>query len=234
MQPKYLVTAAFAMLALPTAARAQDANEDSPAITLSADATVVSDYRFRGVSLSNGDYAVQGSVTVSTRQGFYASAWASNIAEYGGAKTEVDVTGGWSGALGPLTADVNVVGYYYPNGEGVNYYEVGGSLSKEFGPLGAKVGVAYSPKQDNIGGIKNTYIYGEASYALPVLPITLNAHVGHEDGVYSGKVDYAVGASVKYAPFTFGVSYIKVDSDPLDELGELAGNKMLFSVKAGF
>lgn len=222
------------MLALPTVAHAQGANDDKAAITLSAEVGAVSDYRFRGVSLSNGDYAVQGSVTVSTSQGFYGSAWASNIAEYGGAKAEVDVTAGWTGALGPVTADVNVVGYYYPNGTGVNYYEVGGSLSKEFGPIGAKVGAAYSPKQDNLGGVKNTYLYGEASYAMPLLPLTFTAHVGHEDGLYKAKVDYSVGATFKYAPFTLGVNYIKVDSDPLDDLGELAGNKLLFSVKAGF
>lgn len=237
MKLKYLAATAFAVLALPTVAQAQDAqkaDDDSPAITLSGELGVVSDYRFRGVSLSDNDFAVQGGLTLNTEMGFYSSVWASNIAEYGGAKTEIDVTGGWSGPVGPLTADVNVVGYFYPSGEGVNYYEVAGSLSKEFGPLGTKVGVAYSPKQDNIGGVDNTYVYGEANYAITGLPVTLNAHVGYEDGVYSGKTDFAVGATVEYAPFTLGVSYITVDSDPLDELGDLAGDKVLFSLKAGF
>lgn len=155
--------ASLSMLAFANSAQAQD---NSAPVTLSGEIGVVSDYRFRGVSLSNNDFAVQGGVTVSSRPGFHASVWASNIADYNGAKTEIDLTAGWSGSVGPLTADVNVVGYLYPSGEAVNYYELAGSLSKAFGPLEAKVGVAYSPKQDNIGGVDNTYVYGEANYLI--------------------------------------------------------------------
>lgn len=228
------VATAFSALLFSGVAQAQEQKSDSAPVTVSGEIGVVSDYRFRGVSLSNNDFAVQGGVTVSTRPGFYANVWASNIADYGGAKAEFDLTAGWSGAVGPLTADVNVVGYLYPNGEAVNYYEVAGSLSKEFGPLETKVGVAYSPTQDNIGGVDNTYVYGQANYAIKGTPVTLNARVGYEDGVYNGKTDFAVGAEVKKSAFTLGVSYITVNSDPADELGDLASDKVLFSLKAGF
>ena len=36
------------------------------------------------------------------------------------------------------------------------------------------------------------------------------------------------------AVFTLGVSYIKVDSDPADALGTLAGDKAVLSVKGKF
>lgn len=235
MRFKYTsVAIALAMLGFAGSAQAKDSADSSAPVTVSGDIGIVSDYRFRGVSLSNNDFAVQGGVTVSTQPGFYASAWASNIADYGGAKAEIDLTAGWSGPVGPLTADVNVVGYFYPGGEAVNYYELAGSLSKAFGPLEAKVGVAYSPKQDNIGGVDNTYLYGEANYAITGMPVTLNARIGHEDGVYTGKTDYSVGADVALSVFTLGVSYIAVDSDPADELGDLAGDKALVTLKASF
>lgn len=231
---KFAVILAGIALGLPAVAQADSRNENSAPFTLSGEVGVVSDYRFRGVSLSNGDFAVQGSLTLSSRSGFYASAWASNIAEYNGAKTEVDLTAGWSGPVGPLTADVSVIGYVYPNGQGANYYELAGSLSRNFGPLGAKVGVAYSPKQDNLGSTTNKYVYGEASYALAGTPVTLNAHAGYETGVYNAKKDYSVGATMDIAVFTLGVSYIKVDSDPADALGTLAGDKAVLSVKGKF
>ena len=44
----------------------------------------VSDYRFRGISLSNKDPAFQPSVTVTHKSGAYASVWGSNIADNGG------------------------------------------------------------------------------------------------------------------------------------------------------
>ena len=54
---------------------------DDGAFDITATATVVSDYRFRGVSLSDRDPAVQGSVDITYR-GFYAGAWASSISRY--------------------------------------------------------------------------------------------------------------------------------------------------------
>ncbi len=229
---KYLTISAISMLALSVSTQAH-AQEAKP-FDLSAEVAVVSDYRFRGVSLSNEDFALQGSVALSTQSGFYGSVWASNISEYGGAKTEVDLAAGWAGALGPLSADVSVVGYLYPNGEGVNYYELAGSLSKEFGPLGTKVGMAYSPKQNNIGDVDNLYVYGEASYAINGSPFSLQAHMGYEDGIYTSKYDYSVGANYDFEPFALGVSYITVDSDASDELGSLAQDTVLVTLKARF
>lgn len=234
MNTKLIALAGCVALAVPAAANAQDRQEGSAPIVLSGEVGIVSDYRFRGVSLSDGKYAVQGSVTVSARSGFYASAWASNIADYAGAQTEIDLTAGWSGPIGPLTADVSAIGYVYPNGESVNYYEFAGSLSKKLGPIGAKIGAAYSPNQKNIGGTDNTYVYGEASYALVGTPVTLNAKAGYENGVYKAKKDYAVGASLDLAMFTLGLNYIKVKSDPLDELGALAADKAVISLKGKF
>ena len=42
-----------------------------PAITISGGATVVSDYRFRGVSQTDKNFAVQGTFTVSHESGLY-------------------------------------------------------------------------------------------------------------------------------------------------------------------
>src|SRR5262245_3829130 len=45
-------------------------------------ATVVSDYRFRGISQTDKDFALQGTISVSHKSGFYATVWGSSIDDY--------------------------------------------------------------------------------------------------------------------------------------------------------
>ena len=70
--------------ALFTAAPAMAQDEESD-ITVTGSAAVVSDYRFGGVSLSNGDPAVQAAITVGHSSGFYVGTWGSSI--YAGDQT---------------------------------------------------------------------------------------------------------------------------------------------------
>ena len=60
---------------------------------------VLSDYRFRGISLSNRDPAVQGGIDAAFSSGFFVGTWASNIADYGGSKVEVDLYAGYGGPV---------------------------------------------------------------------------------------------------------------------------------------
>lgn len=190
---------------------------DAPsAITISGSAAIVSQYRFRGISQSDNQPAVQGAITISTEPGFYISTWGSSASagssavDIGG--TEIDVYGGYTHGLGSsgVTVDVGVYGYLYPGAPGLNYYEVYGSLAKSFGPVGAKVGIYYAPDQTNV--IKaNTYVYGELSTAIPNTPITLHSHLGHTGGGFNWTkeyLDYSVGASVSYKNLTFDVSLV--------------------------
>ena len=45
-------------------------------------ATIVSDYRFRGISQTDRRFAIQGTVSVSHASGFYATVWGSSIDDY--------------------------------------------------------------------------------------------------------------------------------------------------------
>jgi len=51
-----------------------------PAVTITGSTALVSDYRFRGVSQSDGELAIQGGVAVAHRSGLYVATWASNLA----------------------------------------------------------------------------------------------------------------------------------------------------------
>ena len=66
---------AFGSMAAATPAFAQDeeAEEAEGPITISGSVTLVSDYRFRGLSLSDKDFAVQPTITISHESGLYRS-----------------------------------------------------------------------------------------------------------------------------------------------------------------
>src|ERR1051325_9913354 len=82
------------------------------AADLSGEAGVVSDYRYRGVSLSNGNPALQASVTLEHNSGLYATAWGSTLGH--GTQTEVDFTGGYSKDLSKgFSLDVSSTYYSY-------------------------------------------------------------------------------------------------------------------------
>ena len=216
------------LVVAPVAARAQDVPEPK-AITVSGSVALVSDYRFRGVSQSGGDPAVQGGLTVTHESGVYASVWSSSIsfdklgagAVYG--SQEVDLSAGWSREVASgLTADVGLTFYAYPGGHvgKANYFEGYGSLATTYGPARVKLGVNYAWPQDGLGGAHNVYAFASADAAIPATPVTVSARLGYQDGplaagwVASGGAqrhgwDWSLGASATVlGRLTFGASYV--------------------------
>ncbi|HMO68931.1 MAG TPA: TorF family putative porin [Novosphingobium sp.] len=217
--------AGTALVATPALA---DQTDPPGEFTISGDVSLVSDYRFRGISLSDGSVAVQGSINVGHASGFYVGTWASSIEDspvYG--HTEVDLFAGWSGDIAPgLTADVGVTYFVYPNGRvgKANYWEPYASLSAALGPVTAKVGVAYAWDQKSLGSDDNLYIYTDLEAGIPDTPITLAAHLGYTDGALSPEVltgkgtgggfDWSLGASFAITPnLSIGATYVGVEGN---------------------
>ena len=206
----------------------------------------VSDYRFRGLSLSGGDFAVQGTINLNHSSGFYVGAWSSSLEDtpvYGSA--EIDLYGGWTKSIGSgITADVGLLYYVYPNGRvgKANYFEPYASLAAAIGPATAKVGVAYAPSQDALGNDDNTYVYGELGAGIPSTPVSVLAHLGYADGVQSpdlltgagtgGGFDYSLGATYAITPkFSVGASYIGVDGNSIKRFSD---DTVVATVKLAF
>ena len=85
-------------LAIATPALAQDDTAPPKAVTVSGSVGLTSDYRFRGVSQSDEQLAVQGGVTISHESGIYGGFWGSNLAgwgTFGGANMELDLIAGF-------------------------------------------------------------------------------------------------------------------------------------------
>lgn len=223
---------------------AQEAEEDAPSsVTVTGNVTLVSDYRFRGVSLSDGDPAIQGGITVTHDSGFYVGTWASSLGDstagvYG--DMELDVFGGWSGSVSEgLGLDVGLLYYAYPtNPSGVDaeFFEPYVTLTGTLGPVTAKVGANYAWDQKALVD-DSLYLRTDLSTALPNTPLSLNAHLGYTDGAFSfdpdgESFDWSVGASATVlGSLTLGVSYVGVEAPTVDGLTDDA---VVFSLGASF
>jgi uncharacterized protein (TIGR02001 family) len=217
-----------ALVAMP--AMAQD--EPTPEITVTGNAAVVTDYRFRGISQTNKKFALQGGITVSHASGFYASIWGSSIDEYvaAGSDQELDLIGGYSTTVGAATIDVGVLYYYYPGNAGQNtdFVEPYASVKGTFGPATAKLTVNYAPKAKalSVGNGKedSLYVGGDLSASVPNTPIGVSAHLGHSFGpsyltIGDEYTDWNIGATYTWNHLTFGVSYVDTDKSSYTAAG---------------
>lgn len=215
------------------------------AFEVTANAALVSEYRFRGVDLSGGDIAIQGGVDVAHSSGFYVGTWGSSLDEdtVGYGHTELDVYGGWSGDVSEgVSVDVGVLAYLYPNaGAGdFDYYEFYGSLGFAMGPAEATVGVAYAPDQDSLGDTDNLYLYTDLGVSIPNTPLSVTGHVGYTDGFLTftndgDAFDWSIGLEAAVAgPVSVGVSYVEAEGDYLPGDYNFTDGAAVISLSASF
>ncbi len=218
-----------------TPALAQE--EAPPAITIAGGATLVSDYRFRGISQTDKDFAVQGTFTVSHQSGFYATVWGSSIDDYvaGGSDQEIDLIAGFKKSFGGTTVDVGVLYYYYPGAEKIvpgydsDFFEPYIGISHSFGPVTGKVSAAYAPKASalSIGAGKedSLYLALDISGGIPNTPLAISGHLGHSYGpsyltIGKGYADWNVGATYTWKNLVFGVSYVDTNKALISPSGK--------------
>jgi uncharacterized protein (TIGR02001 family) len=233
-----LVAAAVALplAAFPAVAHAQEdeAEEASGPIDISGEVGIATDYRFRGLSLSNSNPELTASLTIEHESGLYASAWASNVALADGNADhlEVDWTAGYSKDIGSVNVDAGAIYYSYIGNSGLNYFEFFGSVGTKVGPGEVRVGAAYAPKQDNIGGTDNTYVYISGDMPLGKGPFSVHGTFGYEDGAFGvNKKDWLLGASVDLGN---GASLSADYVDTARDVTGLGGPTGVVSLKWGF
>jgi uncharacterized protein (TIGR02001 family) len=240
MKTKFLCAAAVLAIGFASeTAMADDA--PAPEFTVTGSAAIVSQYKFRGLTQSDSKPAVQASITVSHKSGFYISMWGSSgassrsdsLSTYVSPNegTEIDVYGGFTHAIGKsgITFDGGLYGYIYPNVSNYNLFEVYGSLAKSYGPVTAKIGLNWAPKQNyfTLAGTTTKYSmyeYGELSYAAG--PLTLHSHLGHTGGglnFVKEYLDYTAGVSYKWKALTFDISAVGTNISKSDVAATGAG-----------
>lgn len=207
-------------LALASVSAPAFAEEAAGPVAISGTVGLTTDYRFRGVSQSNKDFALQGSLTVAHETGIYASFWGSsidNMVVNGRGNQEYDLTVGINKEIAGFTLGGGATYYFYPNNNGGpsnDFIEPFVSASRVIGPVTAKGTLNWAPKQAAIGNASNLYGSFELSGQVPSTPVTLNAKLGGNFSKLSflsyGKryMDWSIGATVPYKNVTFGVAYV--------------------------
>jgi uncharacterized protein (TIGR02001 family) len=229
---------AGSMLAAAAPALAQEATEPPKPVTVTGSVGLVSDYRFRGVSQSDEQLAVQGGITIAHESGVYIGTWGSNLAgwgTFGGANMELDLVAGYKLPIGGGTLDVGATWYMYPGGfDNTDFIEPYVKLSGTAGPASLTAGVAYAPRQEALGnwfyngtsaangvydkpGDKNDnlYIWGDASAAVPNTGLTLKGHIGYSNGNKGlGPFATSVAPTGEYVDWLLGADFT-IPSTPL-------------------
>jgi len=208
------MAAAISTLFFAGYASAEDAKPENE---VSFNAAVTSDYRYRGISQTRLQAALQGGADYTHNpSGFYAGTWASTIKwtkdAGGGGDVEIDLYAGKRGELSKdISYDVGVLSYVYPsNGLAVsaNTTEIYGQLS--YGPAYAK----YSHSVTNLFGFADSKNSGYLDLGANVemaTGLTLNLHAGRQqvknNGAYS-YTDWKLGLTKDFGIVTGAVAVI--------------------------
>jgi uncharacterized protein (TIGR02001 family) len=178
-------------------AAAPAAPAPTPEWTITGNAGLFSDYRFRGISQTDKKPAFQGGFDVAHSSGLYAGNWNSNVdsALYSGANIEMDFYAGYKGAVADTGVgyDIGAIYYYYPgsarNGApGIDNKEI--YVGASYGPVSAKVYVPigdFFSAQRNFGGksasgsfyVDLSGAYDLANVGAPGFGVV--AHIGYQD-----------------------------------------------------
>lgn len=241
---------ALTVLLAGTAAMAQTTAPE-PDYTLSYNVGVTSDYRFRGIAQTSFDPALQAGADFAHKSGFYAGVWGSNVSwikDYAGAtdgSLEIDLYGGYKGAITPdLAFDLGVITYQYPSNNAAtnaNTTEIYGALT--YGLVTAKYSRSSGNFVANPGSSGSAYLEVAATFDLGS-GFTLTPHIGrqtipnvaHDAGDYT---DYALTLGKDFGNGLTGViTALGTDADKTfytDPHGRFLGkNALVVGLKYSF
>lgn len=251
-QTKLALAAVLALSAMPSLA----ADAPKSDWTISGNAGLYSDYRFRGISQTNKKPAFQGGFDIGHASGFYVGNWNSNVDSvfYGGANVEMDFYGGYKGSLGDLGYDVGGLYYYYPGSDAlvgspkIKNTEIYFGLS--YGPISGKL---YYPVSDFFSAEKLVSFFGgtpenaAGSYYLDVSGgldlgggFGVTGHIGYQKLKGSARlveiggtelvdnyIDWKLGVTYTFSSgFVAGLSYIDTNRDFTGGTAALSNRKI--------
>jgi len=236
-----LVLAALGALATLPAFAQTAAAPDAPAGAASAPASdwaftsnlgLFSDYRFRGISQTNKNPAIQGGFDLGHSSGFYVGNWNSNVdsAQYTGANIEMDFYGGYKHSFeGGFGIDVGAIYYYYPGSGANGATKINNTelyIAGSYGPVSLKYNYAVSDffstpdsKGSNYLDLGFNYDFGNsfgvvAHYGYQYLKG--GARVPEMNGATPGPgniSDWKLGGTYTIDGWAIGLAYIATNRD---------------------
>jgi len=196
MTPAGLAVASVVAVFMPVV---QAQSPPPPPAPLAGNVAFVGDYRFRGLSQTYNQPALQGGAEYASVMGAYAGAWGSNVSGnqfLNGGSLELDLYSGYRRTYGKLGLDVGLQYYWYPGarynidpGDSYNTVEV------YFGARYQQFTAKYSHAVTDLFGMKSSTIGGYCGMNPDGTPATADC-LGSGSTKGSGYADLAA---------TFGV-----------------------------
>lgn len=190
---------------------------------LSANASVTSNYIWRGLTQTINEAAIQGGVDYASEGGFYAGTWVSNVAydSDDAYSYEHDMYFGFAGETSSFSYDVGYLYYNYDSNAGFDFGEIYGSLG--FGNFGVTLSLLTNAEPDE--GPGQDFGFAQASYLSLdyTIPLASGAEIGlhlgnHEgdfaeafNGVTDSYMDYNI--SLSKDGFTFMITGTNLGDD---------------------
>ena len=193
------------------------ATSASPALAqytsgVSGSVEIASDERRRGLSWSEGDPVLRGTISAPVAEGLSLDAsavslWGSD--RHGNADTVIDVgptfvqqVGGWR-----LSGEARY--HLFPGASDQGYGELGAGAGFLIGPASIDLFASYAPSQSTIGG-DNLYLSASATAGVPGTPFTLSARIGRSSGDVHDPLQAArLRPDGSYWDYGFGIDYLK-------------------------
>jgi uncharacterized protein (TIGR02001 family) len=238
MRKSILSLAVTAALAVPGIAAAQQA-----ASPVAGNMTLASDYRFRGLTQTFQNPALQGGFDYGHPSGLYLGNWNSNVSSalYPNSNLEMDFYGGYKRAVGDFGVDIGALYYFYP-----------GSSATIIGPGGTCTGCEIDNVEFYVGGswkwLSAKYFHAlDDFFAVPgtknswYIDLAAALDLGNGWGVvgHLGRqkvkgltdadyTDYKVGVTKDIRGYVFGAAL--VDTDAKDSVYRLSDAKETMNI----
>ncbi len=210
-------------------------NAKAGELTLEGELAFFSDRVFRGISRSGGDVAGYGILDLVHENGLYGGVFIANFDDPFGHDFETEFYLGYTTTRGAY--DFNLALSYdsfHGSGDSTGYYEVRGSISRDFGLAYLTGGFAVTPDNREFGGGRSIYTYTSAEFPVPLQnlpPMSIEIGIGYEDfeGGFN-KWDWNVGLFVDFVGLEWGLQYKDTNLKNIPN----AGAKALFTLRKYF
>jgi uncharacterized protein (TIGR02001 family) len=220
-----------AVLALGLAAGAVSVQAQQTEI--SANVNLINDYKFRGISQTDRNRAIQGGFDYNHESGAYAGVWASTI-EFAD-NIEMNYYAGFAGSLtNTVGYDVGVLVFEYPGLSALDTVEVYGAL--DYAGFTGKV--SYT---DSYFGTRGHAYYWELGHSSELAQnLTLDLHVGLTDaqkdlfGNKNDYLDYGVTLGTAVFGLDFSLGWIATNLSRGNCGSNACGSRAIVSVGKSF
>jgi uncharacterized protein (TIGR02001 family) len=215
------IQSVYLMLLANTVMEFAQAEEAKPDNEISYNAALTTDYRYRGLSQSRLDPALQGGADfVNNPTGLYVGTWLSTIKwtkDLGGdGNIEWDIYGGKKGQITEAVSyDIGGLYYFYPS----NSLPVNANTFEIYGQLGAGPAyIKYSHATSNLFGTDDSRGSGYLDIGANIevaAGVRLNLHAGHQKVAHNSQYsynDYKVGLTHDFGFATVALAVIKANT----------------------